>query len=73
MSDELIIYQKFLYKASEGNPIKLAVLIRRDLFNNNSLTMQLFDDKINVDTVVEKAEQIVNQIESKKPKHENKI
>jgi delta 1-pyrroline-5-carboxylate dehydrogenase len=73
MSDELIIYQKFLYKTSEGNPIKLAVLIRRDLFNNNSLAMQLFDDKINVDTVVEKAEQIVNQIESKKPKHENKI
>jgi hypothetical protein len=65
MNEELVVYQKFLYKLSGGNPIKLSLIIENNLIAKNSLTMLLFNDKINVDTVNKKAKQIIKQIKSK--------
>jgi len=61
---ELSTYEKYLLMASQGNPIKLAVLLNQDLQRQNPDVFTLFHksghEDINVDIILSVAENIVN-------------
>lgn len=61
--ETLEMYRKVLYRLSEGDPIKLAAILQRDLLNNNPNAFQIFNEKINVDSVIKVAQQIVNEFQ----------
>ena len=61
---ELSTYEKYLLMASQGNPIKLAVLLNQDLHRQNPQAFTLIQknghEDINVDIILSVAETIVN-------------
>jgi hypothetical protein len=61
--ETLEMYRKVLYRLSEGDPIKLAAILQRDLLNDNPNAFQIFNEKINADSVIKVAQQIVNEFQ----------
>lgn len=66
--EHLDFYRKLLYRASEGDPIKLATILQRDLLHDNPNSFELFEESINADNVIKVAHQIVNNQNKKKSK-----
>ena len=61
--ETLEMYRKVLHRLSEGDPIKLAAILQRDLLNDNPNAFQIFNEKINADSVIKVAQQIVNEFQ----------
>jgi hypothetical protein len=61
-----------LYSVSEGNPIKLAVLLNKDILESNTTALYLMKGKkLNVDSILFTAETIVNQFNKENFKTKN--
>lgn len=61
---EINTYERYLLLASQGNPIKLAVLLNQDLHRNNPDAFTLLSnnghENVTIDNILTIAEQIVN-------------
>ena len=61
---ELNTYERYLLLASQGNPIKLAVLLNQDLHKNHpdafTLVSKNGHENVSIDNILTIAEQIVN-------------
>jgi hypothetical protein len=63
MNEHIVNYVNHLYSASEGNPIKLAVLLNKDILSSNNYALTLMSSKkLTVDSILFVAETIVNQV-----------
>jgi hypothetical protein len=63
MEQHIVNYVNHLYSVSEGNPIKLAVLLNNDILSSNNYALALMSSRrLNVDSILFVAESIVNQV-----------
>jgi len=72
MNEHIVNYVNHLYSVSEGNPIKLAVLLNKDILESNTTALYLMrGKKLNVDSILFTAETIVNQFNKENFKTKN--
>ena len=64
MSKAIEEYKNWLLTLSDGNPIKVAVLINQDIYFKKPEAlafMETFGEDINIDVILKAAEHIVNK------------